>query len=271
MTTNNQRPDVFFMLGELHDNFLAQEVEKIQEARDLLNKKRFRVADTPLSYRQVNSLDANGILKDDRKDKKLWREFSLKELVYLSIIKELRTFGIIDEQLEKLKKSFFSKEYTFSSDECLLDILRGVKIVLVLGNDSSVAFYTTPSLNLFERDSKLLININLNEIVLEIWEKMSKKRVEYKNELDLLGGIIDDFELDDKEARLIGLIRNKDFKTIIIKKNNQKEFIVKGERIEFISGKELVSMIKEKDFVDISIIKRDGQVVHTKIEETFKI
>jgi len=259
------------MFGKSHDSFLMQDANGIEEARNLLNKKRFRVADTTLTYRQVNSLDTNKVLKDNREDNKNWRKFSLKELVYLSIVKELKEYGIINKQLENLKKAFFSKNYVFSTDESLLFILHGIKIIMTLDKDSSVSFYTIPSYNLFKRFSTSFININLNEIFLEIWERIGKRRIEYKNELDLLSGVIKDFDTDEKEVELLKLIRNKDYKSIIIKKKDNNEFIVKGEAIELVKENNLIKMIKEKNFADISIVKRNGNIVNIKVEENFKI
>lgn len=271
MDNNSKKLNIFFQFGEIHDSYLMEGVEEIESARGLLNKKRFRVSDTNLTYRQVNSLDNNNMLKDERKENNGWRKFSLKEVIYLSVIKEVKNYGITNDQLENIKKSFFSKDYAFDTDECLLLILNGVKIIMVLDKDFCVSFYTIPSYFVYQKNSKSFININLNEVFLETWERIGKKRVEYKNELDLLAGIVKDFDTDEKEVELLKLIRNKDYKSIFIKKKDKNEFIVKGEKVELVKENDLVKMIEDKDFADINIVKRDGNIVNIKVEENFKI
>ena len=86
-----------------------------------------------------------------------------------------------------------------------------------------------------------------------------------------MAGIVKDFDTDEKEAELLKLIRNKDYKSIFIKKKDKNEFIVKGEKVELVKENDLVKMIEDKDFADINIVKRDGNIVNIKVEENFKI
>ncbi len=75
---------------------------------DFINKKKFTVKDTPLSYRQVNTLDEDKLLTKDRENNSGWRKFSLKELIYFSVVYDLKKFGLSHEVLKDLSNSFFN-------------------------------------------------------------------------------------------------------------------------------------------------------------------
>jgi len=270
MSRDKNKPDVMFLFGSSYEHMLTQS-DKVHDAvQEFINVKRYRVADTPLTYRQVNSLGSNELLHDERESTSDWRKFSFKELVYLTVIKELRKFGIIDEQLNNLKTAFFSEKEKFGSDLALMAVLGKTKIILVFDEDSKIAFYTIPEFNLFEKQSAAFININFNEVVIKVLVKIGKERIDYKDELGLIYDLSKN-NLNKKEEQILKLIRDKNYKTIIVRKNGDKSFIIKGEKAEIINEKELIKMIREKDFADISIIKRDGNIVNTKVEDNFKI
>ena len=69
---------------------------------ETLNNKVFRVADSPLSYRQTNALAMDRLMPDNREKKEGWRKFSLKELIYISIVYELKKYGLKHVQLKYL-------------------------------------------------------------------------------------------------------------------------------------------------------------------------
>jgi hypothetical protein len=254
-----------------YDNFCMLGIETIEAFQKMINDKKFRVADTTLSYRQVNHLDNTNVLKDTRKDKKRWRKFSLKELIFLSIVKELRKYGFRDEQLKPLRNAFFGKKNNELSDFAIGIVFIKFQMSLIINNENKVFFFDDMGLRiLLGKSQKSYLKINLNEVVNEIWEKIGKDRIEYRTYEDIMASVIDDFDLDEKELEIMKLIRNKDYKSITIKRNN-KEFIVKGEKTDKFSEKDLLKIIKEKDFGNINLVKRNGKVVNFKIEDTYKV
>lgn len=256
------------------DNFYMLGAENIEAFQKMINAKKFRVADTTLSYRQVNHLDNTDVLKDTRKDKKHWRKFSLKELIFLSIVKELRKYGFKEEQLKPLQIAFFSKK---NKNDMLSDFAIGIvfiklQISLIIDNQNRAFFFDDIGMELFFKKSyKSYLKINLNEIVNEIRAKIGKERIEYKTYGDIIASVIDDFDLNKKELEIMKLIRNKNYKSISIRKNDKNEFIIKGEKTDKFSEKDLLKIIEEKDFVDINLVKRDGKVVSIKVEDTYKV
>ena len=242
MNKDDTKKEMFSWVQELDDNFMGTRgALKVKRARIFLNKRMFRVADTFLTYRQINFLATEGLLKDNRKEKSNWREFSLKELVYLSLVKELRAYGIANKQLTTLKEIFFSQRYASNVEENLLMALKGKKIVLVFKNKDKASFYNLPNYVVFCRKLKSHININLNEIIFEILDLLKKKRIDYKDELYF---VLKTVETNKKEEQLLKFIRNKDYKSITIRNSKNKEYLIQGERTEIIDEKELIIMIK---------------------------
>ena len=98
---------MLFIGDKLLSNYL--EADEKLKLKEFIGKKVFTVSDTPLTYRQVNALDGDKLLKDDRKKKENWRRFSIKEMVYILIIHELKKFGVKQENMRGIWQAFFKK------------------------------------------------------------------------------------------------------------------------------------------------------------------
>lgn len=143
--------------------------EKLKEFRNILNEKKYRVANTDLTYRQINSLDGNEILQDNRKEKKGWRKFSYKELIFISIIKELRSYGFIDEQFENLRDLFFKKSEEYFSDLALIAAYSGTKTTLIASMADKGFTYELIGFEIKQSESrKSYIIVNINRIIDEL-------------------------------------------------------------------------------------------------------
>ena len=126
--------------------------------------------------------------------------------------------------------------------------------------------------NLFEQCSKSFININLNEIVMDLWERSGKKRIKYKNEMDLDVEIMMDKKISRKELEILQIIRSKDYKKLTIRKRDGEDFLLNIDRDEKeIDYEKLLKIIKNKEYGDINITKRDGKMVNVKVEDIKKI
>lgn len=271
--SNNEKIDKLLVINELDINFFSKfrGENDYNEVRDLLNKKMFRVADTPFTYRQINALDDDKILEDNRTQKSNWREFSLKELIYLSVIKELKSFGVVNGQMKELKKVFFlgrSKRHLAHTEKYLLASMKGIKIILLFGNDSAVSFHTVNDYMLFERDKKPSIHINLNQVIFKILAQVGEKQVDYKKEWDYVVGKV---KLTQAEQDILDIINNKDYKTITVRKSNNKDYVIKAERIADIKKEDLIKIINDKDFATITAVKQSGKIVYITVEDSFKI
>lgn len=253
---------------------------------EFINKKLFTVADTPLTYRQINSLDTDKLLTNDREEKQGWRKFSFKELVYVLIVYELKQFGLKHEQLKSLWECFF-KEPTKSEKRkaAKIELNKGigeiaigcvfeqVEITLVLDSKGEVIFYDPIHYLLFS--GKPSLQIKLNDIVNELLKKIGKEQIpiNWSVQEEALYG--KEHKLTTKEEELLTIIRNRDYSSIRVKKKDGEIALVYAEKIRDGSNgtttQDLIEMLNTKDFQDINIVKRDGKIVNYKVEETIKL
>lgn len=252
----------------------------------LINKKRFTVADTPLSYRQVNSLDSDNLLSKDRAKKSEWHKFSLKEMVYVLIVAELKKFGVKHEQMIDLWKAFFGeirkdRKQGPAFNKHISDIAIGcvfgqIEIKVTISAEGELNFYD-PGHYTFLKEllpkPKAEIVLTLNDFVNELLEKTGKKPFPTKyNQLDAIRDR--GLPSSPKEIDLLAIIRNKDYSAVKVTKKDGEIAIVYAERYETKSDatpKDILKLIDQSDYQNISLIKRDGRIVNYKVEETIKL
>jgi len=253
------------------DRVYALEPDKLESLLDILNKRLFKVSDTPLSYRQINYLDNNDILEDTREDKNAWRRFSLKELVFLSVLNELKLYGVKDTLLKKINRVFFDKNNKKMSDQALILPFTGVLITLVIKPDD-IYFTDITTLALFEKKSRNYIKINISEILMGIWEQIGKTRIEYKTDYQIFGEVISDLYIGDKELEIIKLIRDGDYKQIVVQRKDKNYVVSKeNESQDNLSPKQVYELFMDGDFTDIALTRRNGKIVNVKKSENIKI
>jgi DNA-binding transcriptional MerR regulator len=247
--------------GSYYD--VAKNPKKLRAYRLHLNKKLFSAASTGLTHRQLNALENNGIIRSGRKDKKKWRTFSYKERIFLLIITELRKYGLRDKQLRNLRNAFFKKANELDSDMVIAEVLEENKVVLLVNSKGEVSFHGPLHL---DEDYTSFININLNEIIESLRQEIgATKKLGYITDADILTHMIP----SGKEREILKIIRDKDYKNI--RKIGGGKFVVKGEKTDKLFEEDLIEMIGKKDFVDIKIIKRNGEISLIKVEDTYKI
>lgn len=109
----------FIWHGEWFDDVFGKwtepELNEIKDFQLKLRNKQFPVGKTSISYRNVNHWEEMGLLFDDENRKDGWRKFSIVELVWLHIIKELREYGMSLEAIKKVKEAitFPDKKHQF--------------------------------------------------------------------------------------------------------------------------------------------------------------
>lgn len=255
------------------DEVLMQGGDVIDGFIEVLNKKRFRVNNTSLSYRQINTLDNNSVIRDNRKRKKGWRAFSLKELIFFSIIKELRKYGIRDKQLTPLRDLLFSPDNAIRFDISLIKVFAGVKIFLTFDGDSNFYVYDIIGFKIDGGEAyKSFLNINLNGVVMSLMENLGiKTKIEYVDYFKMMSRTMKKVSPSPREQEIINIIQNKDYNNITIRKKDNEAYIVKGEKATKLEEKDLIEAIKNKNFTNIQIIKRDGNIVNAKIEDIYKV
>jgi len=260
-------------VGDVVDKVLTQSKEWLEFAHKSLNKKQYKVSDTPLSYRKINYLDEVGALKSERKQNKGWRKFSFKELVYLSIVKELRYYGRSNESIRDFFEEFFKKEKcpTNSADIAMLISFSGISVNVVFDNQGNTGFYSVPMFQALHSKTKSFLSINLNEIMSSVWMQIKNVDLPYKDSLSIIRSIVEDFELDTKETELLAIIRNKDYKQIEVRRVNDDRWVVKASASSDTDISRLKELIEKKDFGSVTVQKKDGKIMYVKIEDTYKL
>lgn len=265
--------------SELFNQYLEKDEELGISKR--INRKVFRVSDTQMSYRQINTLGNNSLLDDKRRDTNQWRKFSFKELVYLLTVKEIKKYGVKQDRLRDLWNSFFSRPEIEERDSTYISrtaevvigcILAGVQIFFTIDSDGNVAFYDPSYFAIFVEQCHSHIYVNMNKIV---GQAVSTT---HKESLPITYSLFEEYlrkSLNKKEDKLLNIIRNGDYNTITVKKKNGGISTVHAERVNSNSIKmnevDILKTIGNKDFVEINIIKRDGKVVNYKVEDQYKL
>jgi len=265
----------------ISDDLLAKYLRTDEELgiSKSINKKIFTVKNTPLSYRQINTLDNDSLLSAGRRKEKGWRKFSYKDMIYLLTVLELKKYGLTHDKLRPLWDSFYEtseKDPSYISGrtaEVIIGcILAGVEIVLTIDHEGNVIFYDPDNYATFPIRQDSYIYINVNSIANRVREMMHKDPfpINYSLRQQFLRGVI-----SSKEEELIQIIRNDDYINIKIKKKNGEVSTVQAKRItkgdKQINPKEILKSLEERDYQNISITKRDGNIVHYDIEDTYKL
>lgn len=236
----------------------------------VFNYKLYTTKHTGLTYRQISYINKN-ILNDDRGKEQGWRTFSFKEIVYLSIVQELRKFGLKDKQLLNLKRSFFDERNKKLSDTALYLTWREIKVSLFIDSEFNVRYFKVDSKEpLPEHTSKAFIELNLNEYVNDVWEKVGHQREEYKGVDELFKNNL----VKAKDKKVIDLLQQEGYKDFV-----GRPFLENGKELIIITGsKRRVATIKEinklmdEEFTRVTKEKKVGKNKYKiLIEKSHKI
>lgn len=238
---------------------------------DKINEEIFTVKDTPLSYRQINSLDEDDLLNKTRKNKKGWRKFSLKELVYISILEELKKYGLQHSQLKELSNLFLKRDYSYLINLAIGCVLGQIEITIQINSDGKTDIFD-PNYYVLLNTNQPHIQLCLNDFVNSVFEKVGRKT------FPIEWSIKKSYEWKEvvpKEEELLKILRDKNYTTVTVKKKNGEISVVYAQKAkpetEQLSESELIKLLKAKDFQDISIVKRDGKIVSHTVTETIRL
>lgn len=265
------KPKPIFNIGEAMENASKKSYHLDPQMIERLYEENYTVKDTGLPYRQINYLEAQGVIKSTRKDDTQWRRFHLKDLIFFGIIKELRFYSVSDEFLANLHAAFFSIPAARMCDIVIFAAMAGEKIHLTFKKDGQVGFYNITMLELEFRSEKSYIDVNLNEIVSEMWELREGAKLDYINEAQYLHDILRHYDLSHKEAEMLLLIRNRKYKTVTIEKGGKESLHITGKYVDEVKESELTDLVKKGGYGKIELIRKDGKIVHVIQEDAYKL
>jgi hypothetical protein len=250
-------------------NTTSNSTNDTSNVRKSFPKELYTVSDTLLTHRQVNALSEDNLVPDNRESAQEWRKFNFVEVIYMRILYHLKKFGIEHETLHEFKQSYFQ---VFA--EMMLDrVFKGEEIILTVTSKGHCTFYTSTSY-LLQMPKEPFVHIQVNSIVNAILKKTENGTVPMKYSLLQRALLGKDFK-SVKEKELIDIVRNKNYKEVLVRKPDGRSFIVHAEGTsssgEGKSLEEILDAIKNKEFCEITAVKRNGKVVCYKIKDTYKL
>lgn len=194
---------------------------------NLIREKRYTVKDSDISYRVINHWDDKGLLPKGVQDEdEKWRKFSFVEVVWLEVLKELRSFGLSLESIAKIKEDTLNwnpKENTYPWFEyfvikSMAGNLDGY-LVVFSNNRSNLVFSRSIESNKEFFGSRSLLLISLKEMVSNLGHSVSKPE-----SLQVLSEI---------ERKVIESVRVGDVDSISLKMKKGKPSIIETEKNVF--------------------------------------
>jgi hypothetical protein len=239
--------------------------EEGQTIREYLTDKKYKVSDTGETYRVINSWSESGLLLDELGRENGWRKFSLSDLLWLQILKELRGLGLGLDKLKELKGSIFKTYNGLLFDFFIAQTISKRDILLIIHPSGFGALVRESEYHFFQNinpSPATHIIISLNKLYSDL---INKPELKYKNEISPL-------VLDTREVEILSKINEEDnLKEIKVNIKNKKI-----DRIHYKTHKDSSKNIKQivKEFEkaggngDLILKKQDGRYV--AVEQTDK-
>ena len=231
------------------------------------NEKRYKVSNDSLSSRVITHWQSTGILSDERPNSKGWRKFSLSEQIWIACIVKLRKFGMDLTKIKKVKEElelycYNEIESTFPRLDFYIAFAIATEkpVKLIVFNDGEALIgrqYDIDIAKQFGCISDDYITIDINKIVNQF---LKNKQIN----TDYL-----DYAKSEIEKEVFHSLYIDNIKSLSVKLNNGKEYLVNKERI-LSTKKEMEALLNKLDFAEGSTIKQGKRKYH-KIDEKKKI
>jgi len=246
--------------------FSYLEADSTKPFRKLLTDKRYSSKELGESYRVINHWTELGLLADHRADSSEWRKYSIVDVVWAHLIKELRKYGLSLEKLKTVRYNLF--ELPLASDwpeheleyHIFLTMIRR-SVVLMVYEDGMAILMANPDkqLNEYISESKhhnSFLVIDLNKIMNRIFPKndYSPYFPQYA-------------KLSQEEVDLINFIRFNSFDEVVVRMQDGKIQRFEGKRNESLEL-DLLSIIKKNQYQKIEVLVAGDKVV--RITQTVK-
>lgn len=222
-----------------------------------VNEKQFTVKDGDITYRVINHWTAQGLLDDGREDSSNWRKLSLKDLLWLRILRELRRFGL---PLETLRIAFNSLNYvddrpSYNLEAAIGMCLKREPVFAIVFNDGHTELAAPDCLQFTDAivGYQPYIRINLNLLWCEILGKNN-----YRPKPPSLS------ELTNAEMDAINAMRDESHDTVQV--SLKQGDIMRIDTSKKVDGAQrIVDLLQETEFGEITMKVENGKAVHTQV------
>ncbi len=237
--------------------FCGDESKAVSSA---LNEKKHTIKDTYQSYRLINHWSSLGLLDDERSEEsRQWRKLSVLDIVWVNLLVEMRKFGFPLEKLQVAKRTLFrhaDKEHPyFLLEFAVVNVLRRNSQQVVIVLEDGKAGVLSEDMAQLSRDIygfESFLSINLNAVVSRIYKGKDFSPVSQHS-----------VSLNQEEIEVLFEMRQGRCSSINVRmKDGRVELIESTETVE--AQKRLVDLLKEEEYQDIEVKKRDGKIVSIK-------
>jgi hypothetical protein len=244
----------------------------------------FRVSDLGKKYRTINYLETTGLINDPRDKKGVgWRNLGLSEYIYISILLELRQYGLKSDHLKHFKSLY--EEY---SAYAIYAVLAGHEVTMIFKPNGFCAFLDPTFLGIYEEEDPFFADITPKRGSGEIQLKLSHFTT---HALELIGKPIPAIEhtfaksvlissgteqMKDYEKQILATInemKHDDGSKLSIKRlKNDALLLEYAEKVSVDSDiASSLSSLVDEDFCNLNFVKRDGKAVNLERIRTEKI
>lgn len=232
-----------------------------------LNQPKFRISSDDYSYRLINHWESNGLIEPARSEGKGWRKYSPLDVIWLSIIKNLRSFGFPIDKIHKVRESFkhvwakTSVPYPALEYYAAETIYRGHPTYLIIGQDGASSFCFK-----HEYDISLMLS------TFETHIQMSLKHVIKNNfpNLNLKPNPVSDLSVSKKELELFYLLRTGQFDQIKIQLQNGEIHLIESTET-YDKLQKYSELIRKSPYQHIEIIVEGNLVKRIRRTEKTKL
>lgn len=257
-----------------------------QRINKLLNEPLFTLSDLGKKYRAINYLEKTGLIDDTRGQKgRGWRKLGLSEYIYITILLELRKYGLKSDHLKHFK-SLYDKNFTLA----LLAVLAGHEVTIIFKSSGFCALLDPTFLSIYEEEDEYFMDVtprrNAGEIQLKLSHFTSNAlalinkptpEIQYSYAKSKSISTIQEIKaLKEYEKQLLEQVEklghSKDEYLLISRLKDNTLILKYGERLP--TNSELASQLNslvDEGFCDLNITKRDGKVVNLVQRTTMKL
>lgn len=281
------KPEVktFFGMSSLIRVGFRDTNPEVEEKIDrFLNEPVFTMSDLGKKYRTINYLEKTNLIDDTRDQKgKGWRKLGLAEYIYITVLLELRKYGLKSSHLKHFK-SLYDEHFTYA----IFAVLAGHEVTMIFKPDGFCALLDPTFLSIYEEEEEYFTTITPKRGAGEIQLKLSYFT---SNALSLIGkptpvihysfaksqvasGELE--QLKEYEKKLLADIKKLDHarnETLLIKRLKDESLLLKYDGSlpsdnDFASK---LSTLVDEDFCDLDFKKRDGKAVSLALARTEKL
>ena len=230
---------------------------------DFLKVRNMKILSKDFSYRVINHWEKNNLIDSKRIENKGWRKYSIIDIVWLYIIKELREFGVTHELLKKVRNSL---EANSNKNFEFLHLAYYVSLAFVNIPVYILVFKNGETYGMTEREYQMNkeygsnnnhIKLNIGKILQKIFPSMNLASdfsrpvypaIDEKKAVQLLrSGKYDEVEItieneqgideiitkqnNNNSEQIIRLLKNNNFRFITIKLRNKELHAYKGQNV----------------------------------------